>query len=118
MNTVSVATAVREAEAAGAEMRKCSTLPLWSQHETEARLRGNEPSYHLIGSAGWRAWRDHQYALALMARRANEPAPLTTEQRRAQEAKWEAERISHTVGAGWIPAESVMRDKQLYGGDY
>lgn len=106
-------TTVQEAialiEECGREMAQPSLIPLWSQHETAARLAGESPDMFMINSPSWKAWkgmRDRKYKEE-MAKRWNE----------AQE------RIKNFVGPTQVHSirlsgESVIGDKQKYGGSF
>ena len=96
MNATSAAEIVALIEQIGEEMRKPSTLPLWAQHEADARSFDNSPRFHKIGSKAHRAWESHERAVANIG-------PKKPEQ---------FQPVSPVlVGQGFIPAASVYADQ-------
>lgn len=97
-------------EECGVEMRKPSLIPDWMAHETSARLKGNDPRHHLVGSFSHRAWMKHNNAQFASVQK--------IERERVQA------RIAAFVGPSQIidgslsGVESVVSDKVKFGGDY
>jgi hypothetical protein len=96
MNAITATEAAALIAECGEEMRRASTLPLWSQHETSARIAGNEPKHHRIGSKEHDTWVMHQRGLAKVG--PHLPAAV------------HADVVTVNVGRGYIPAGLVYAD--------
>ena len=97
-------------EECGAEMRKPSLIPDWMAHETSARLKGNHPRHHLIGSPSHRAWVQHNNAQFASVRK------IEDERIAARIASFVGPR--QIIDGSLAGVESVVSDKVRFGGEY